>query len=72
MASMTIGAIFLFFLLVMFASGLLSGRSVGVPVGKKIGVLEVYGTIIDAKKLIEQIGDFRDSDAVKAVVLRVD
>ncbi len=71
MASMTIGAIFLFFLLVVLTSGMLSGRSVVVPVGKKIGVLEVYGTIIDAQKLIEQINDFRDNDAIKAVVLRV-
>lgn len=71
MASMTIGAIFLFFLLVMFTSGMLSGRSVVVPVGEKIGVLEAYGTIIDAQKLIEQIDDFRDNNTVKAVVLRV-
>lgn len=72
MASMTIGAIFLFFLLVVFASGMLGGRSTVVPVGKKIGVLEVYGTIIDAQLLIEQIVDFRDNESVKAVVLRVD
>lgn len=71
MATMTIGAIFLFFLLVVFASGMLSGRSV-VPVGKKIGVLEVYGTIVDAQKIIEQINDFRDNGSIKAVVLRID
>ncbi|MDB4470653.1 signal peptide peptidase SppA [Deltaproteobacteria bacterium] len=72
LASMTIGAIFLFFLLVVFTSGMLSGRSVVVPVGEKIGVLEVYGTIVDAQKLIEQIDDFRDNNSVKAVVLRID
>jgi protease-4 len=72
MASMTIGAIFLFFLLVIFTSGMLSGGSVVVPVGKKIGILEAYGTIVDARKLIEQINDFRDNDSVKAVVLRID
>ncbi len=72
MASMTIGAIFLFFLLVVFTAGMLSGRSVIVPVGKKIGVLEVRGTIFDARKLTEQISEFRDTAAVKAVVLRID
>lgn len=72
MASMTIAAVFLFFLLVVLVSGMFSGHSVVVPVGKKIGVLEVYGTIIDAQQLIEQIDDFRDSNTVKAVVLRVD
>ncbi|WP_303721260.1 signal peptide peptidase SppA [Malonomonas rubra] len=72
MASMTIGAIFLFFLLVVFTAGIFSGRTVVVPVGKKIGILEVYGTIIDAQKLIEQIGEFRDSAVIKAVVLRID
>lgn len=72
MASMTIGAIFLFFLLVVFVAGMFSGRSVVVSVGKKIGILEVYGTILDAQKLIEQIDEFRENDTIKAVVLRID
>lgn len=72
MASVTIAAIFLFFLLVVFTSGMLSGRSVVMSVGEKIGVLEVYGTISDAQNLIEQIDDFRTNSSVKAVVLRVD
>lgn len=71
MASVTIGVIFLFFLLVVFAAGMVSGYSV-VPVGEKIGILEVRGTIVDARQLIEQIADFRDSNGIKAVVLRVD
>lgn len=72
MASATIGAIFLFFLLVVLTVGMLGGRSVVVPVGKKIGVLEVYGTIVDAQHLREQIKDFRDNQSIKAVVLRID
>ncbi|HEY5674543.1 MAG TPA: signal peptide peptidase SppA [Malonomonas sp.] len=71
-ASLLLGAIFLFFLLVVFTSGILSGRSVVVPVGEKIGILEVNGVIADAQLLIEQIIEFRDARAVKAVVLRVD
>lgn len=71
MASVTIGAIFLFFLLVVFAAGLLGGRSV-VSVGDKIGILEVCGTIIDTRRINEQINDFSDSCEIKAVVLRID
>jgi len=72
MASMTIGAIFLFFLLAVLITGMLTGRSVVVPVGDKVGILEVRGKIIDAQQLIEQISEFRDSRAIKAVVLRID
>ena len=72
LASLLIGAIFLFFLLVVFTSGMLNGRSVVVPVGDKIGILEVNGEIVDAQQLVEQIIEFRDSRAVKSVVLRID
>jgi len=73
MASMTIGgAIFLVFLLVVFLAGLLSGRSIIVPGGDKIGILEVRGTIVDTQRIIAQIDEFRDRDDIKAVVLRID
>jgi len=72
MASMTIGVIFLFFLLVVFAAGMFGGRNAVVSVGKQLGVLEVYGTIFDAQRLAEQVNDFRTDDSIKAVVLRID
>ena len=72
MASLVIGTIFLFFLLVVFVSGMLQGRSVVVPVGERVGILEVNGTIVDAQRVIEQIIDYREANAVKAVVLRID
>lgn len=72
MATISIGAIFLFFLLVVLSVGMISGRSVMVPVGEKIGVLEVYGPISDIRYLREQIKDFREKQTVKAVVLRID
>jgi len=72
LASLTIGAIFLFFLLVIFTAGLLKGSSIVVPVGNTLGILEVRGMIGDSEHLIEQIEDFRDSRSVKAVVLRID
>ncbi len=71
LASLTIGAIFLFFLLVILVAGMFRGNPV-VPVGNKVGILEVKGMIVDADLLIEQINDFRESGTVKAVVLRVD
>ncbi|MCW8858675.1 MAG: signal peptide peptidase SppA [Deltaproteobacteria bacterium] len=71
MASLTVGGIFLFFLLVVLTAGLLRTGSVGVPVGDKIGILEVEGTIEDARRILMQIDDFRERKAVKAVVLRV-
>ena len=72
MASLVIGAIFVFFLLVVFVSGMLQGRSIVVPVGEKIGILEVNGMIVDAQRVIEQIVDYREANTVKAVVLRID
>ena len=71
MASLLVGAIFIFFLLVVIVAGILRGSSV-VPVGEKIGILEVSGMITDAELLNEQINEFRESGTVKAVVLRVD
>lgn len=71
LASLTVGGIFLFFLLIVFAAGLLGSGSV-VSVGDKIGVLEVEGTIVDSRLLVEQIVAFRDRDNIKAVVVRVD
>ena len=70
MASLVVGAIFIFFLLVIIGVGMLRGTSL-VPVGKKIGVLQVRGVIVDAQRLIEQIDEFRDANTVKAVVLRI-
>ncbi|SHI58334.1 signal peptide peptidase A. Serine peptidase. MEROPS family S49 [Malonomonas rubra DSM 5091] len=69
---MTISAIFLFFLLVVFTAGMLSGGRSVVPVGEKIGVLEVRGAIFDARQMTAQIDEFRDNSSVKAVVLRID
>lgn len=71
MASLTVGGIFLFFLLVVFTAGFFQTGSGIVPVGDKIGVLDIEGTIVESRQLLEQIKDFRSRRAVKAVVLRV-
>ncbi len=72
MASLTIAAIFIFFLLVIFTAGLFRGHNMVVSVGAKVGILQVQGIIADAQLLTEQIDDFRQSKAIKAVVLRID
>ena len=72
MASLTIGAMFLFFLLVVLVSGTWRGSSDLVAVGEKIGIIEVLGPIEDSKLLIEHLHDFRDSGSIKAIILRID
>ncbi len=72
MASLAVGGVFLFFLLVVFSAGLLSTGSVVVSVGDKIGILEVEGTIVDARRMVAQIEEFRDRSNIKAVVIRID
>lgn len=66
------GGIFLTGLLLLSFIGLVSGKSASLPLGEKIGVIEVNGIIASSKKTIERITDFRDEGSIKAIVLRVD
>jgi len=72
LASLTVGGVFIFFILVVFAAGLVKTGKVVVSGGDKVGVLEVEGTIVDAQLLVEQVIDFKESNNIKAVVLRID
>lgn len=40
--------------------------------GEKVGVVEVVGTIADSKLAIDQLKTFREKEAIKAIVVRVD
>lgn len=40
--------------------------------GEKIGVIEIKGPIIDSQLILHQIKTFREADAIKAIVVRVD
>ncbi|RME62490.1 MAG: signal peptide peptidase SppA [Nitrospirae bacterium] len=42
-----------------------------LPVGEKIALLKVEGTIVDSEKLIEYLKSYRKDSSIKAVVLRV-
>lgn len=71
MASLTVGAVFIFFLLVVYTAGLFRTGSAIVPVGQKIGILTVEGTIFQSQDMLGLIKDFSDQGSVKAVVLRI-
>lgn len=72
MALLLLGAIFLFFILVVYTISSILGRTASLSIGKKIGVIEVTGVIAVSKDIIDQLIDFRDDNGVKAIVLRID
>jgi protease-4 len=64
--------IFAFFLALIVAVSHLLDRPTRFVVRSQIGVVEVEGVIVDSKKIIEQLADFHENSAIKAIVLRVD
>ena len=40
--------------------------------GEKVGVIELVGTIVDSKQIVQQIKDFREAETVKSIVIRID
>lgn len=72
LASILIGGIFLFFLLVIFAAGWLRPGGLITSSASKIGVLQVQGVIENERLILKQIDELRLNEEVKAVVLRVD
>ncbi len=71
-ASILIGGIFLFFMLVIITAGYFRSGTLLSSSTKQIGVLEITGTITDDRRLTRQIDAFREDNAIQAVVLRVD
>ncbi len=51
-----------------------SGRTArsGSPGDVNVGVVEVLGEIVDSRKTVEQLDEFRTRDDIKAVIVRVD
>jgi protease-4 len=72
MAMLLIGAIFIFFVVLVYVISSIMGRADSLALGKKVGVIEVTGVIVESKDIIDQLIDFRDDGNVKAIVLRVD
>ncbi len=74
MALLTLGAIFVFFLLLIVVVGKMSGqsgRSSRFVYGDKVGYLTIAGAITTSEKIVEQIVDFKEDSSVKAIVLRI-
>lgn len=71
MALLTLGAIFLFFLLLIVVVGKMSGRSTRFVLGDKVGYITVAGAITSSEKIIDQIEEFKEDGSIKAIVLRI-
>ena len=39
---------------------------------RKSGVIELVGAIVDSKKVVQQIKEFREAESVKSIVIRID
>lgn len=74
---------YLFFMLCFFGLGIAglafiamivksAARTDRFEVGEKIGIVEVTGVIADSKKVLQDIKRFRDDDAIRAIVIRID
>ncbi len=48
------------------------GKSQTHYTGKKVGVVEITGPIIESRKILQDLRTFRESDAIKAILVRVD
>ncbi|MDK2848485.1 MAG: protease [Desulfuromonadales bacterium] len=72
MALLTLGAIFLLFLIFLLLLSRCSGDFHGLPVGERIGVVEITGMLSGSDPVVRQLVSFKKDDSIKAVILRVD
>ncbi|MBI5050142.1 MAG: signal peptide peptidase SppA [Nitrospirae bacterium] len=64
----------IFFLLIVFAAvlSLILALAHKVPMGDRIALVRVEGVIMDSRDVIEELKEYSDDSAIKAVVIRVD
>jgi protease-4 len=72
MALLIVGAIFIFFVILALFLSHQTGRSARFSLGAKVGVIEMTGVITSATDILEDLRDFREDSAIKAIVLRID
>jgi protease-4 len=72
MALLIVGAIFIFFVVLALFLSRQPSRGARFALGDKIGVIEVTGVISSATEILEDLHDFREDSAIKAIVLRID
>jgi protease-4 len=63
------GIFLILFTIILFTGGIFSP---GEPVGDKLALIEINGTITSSKDVIEEIQRYKDDDSVKAILLRID
>lgn len=64
--------IFLFFVASLFFSG--SGPEDGfeIPTGKRLGLIEIKGVILESETTVKNLERFTDSEDIAAIILRID
>lgn len=72
MALLLLGAIFLFFLFLVFATVSLFRDGSSLSLGEKVGVVEILGEIGSSREIVDELLEFKRDDSVRALVLRVD
>ncbi|MGH7596703.1 MAG: signal peptide peptidase SppA [bacterium] len=64
------GGIFVFFLVSLFFG--FSEDRFDLHTGKRVGLVEIEGVILDSKRAVEQLERFEDDASIAAVILRID
>ena len=64
------GGIFVFFLVSLFFG--FSKDNFDLRTGKRLGLVEIEGVILDSKRAVEQLERFEDDASIAAVILRID
>lgn len=72
MALLIVGAIFIFCVIIALFLGRQPSRGDRFAIGDKVGVIEMTGVITSATEILEDLRDFREDSAIKAIVLRID
>nr|NIQ93964.1 S49 family peptidase [Desulfuromonadales bacterium]NIS40307.1 S49 family peptidase [Desulfuromonadales bacterium] len=70
-AFLVTGSIFLFFAAMVVIVAVTMDRPATLPIGQKVGVVEIQGAITTSEPIIRQLKKFREDDSVKSIVLRV-
>ena len=72
MALLIVGAIFIFCVIIALFLSRQPSRGDRFALGDKVGVIEMTGVITSATEILEDLRDFREDSAIKAIVLRID
>jgi protease-4 len=65
-----IAAAIAFFIVISVGDLMPEGR--GLALGKKVGLVEITGTIVESTDIVEQIRKFADDSSVRALVVRIE